>query len=169
MEHAGTQRADPLGLTALVLTADEQVIVTRRSLTAEQNPGALYLIGGYALPPQEDGELDHLQEIAREVEEEIAVTDLVASRSFAIGLAYDRIFCHPELFFLTVSRSDAEAIMTGAEHAPDRNEASQLLACPLAAFLAGHTSLGDVPQTWSFVTARMLLARHMLTTENAAF
>lgn len=162
-EHPGCQRADPLGMTAVVLSADRQVIVTRRSLVADQNPGALYLIGGYADPPQGDGKLDLFLEIAREIREELAVTDLVRSASFAIGLAYDPVFCHPELFFLTASQSDAGAIIAGANQAPDRNEAAKLFVCPVTAFLANPVSLHDTPQTWSYATARAFLRNHMLS------
>ncbi|TBE75631.1 hypothetical protein [Rhizobium ruizarguesonis] len=72
-------RADPLGMTAVVLTADDSVIVTKRSLAADQNPGGLYLIGGYAEPGKGFDTVDLFQEVAREIAEEIAVSDLTRS------------------------------------------------------------------------------------------
>ncbi|SIR01449.1 hypothetical protein SAMN05880590_110131 [Rhizobium sp. RU35A] len=159
--HPDARRADPLGMTALVVTADDHVIVTRRSLTADQNPGALYLIGGYAEPPEVDGSVDLFQEIAREIAEEIAVTDLVRSASSAIGMGYDPVFCHPELFFVTPSRSSAADILKVARQARDRGEASRILAYPLAAFFSGRSVLADAPETWSFITARSFLLRHL--------
>ena len=79
-------RADPLGMTAIVLTADDGVIVTKRSLAADQNPGGLYLIGGYAEPAKDSDTVDLFQEVARDIAEEIAVSDLIRSASLLIGL-----------------------------------------------------------------------------------
>lgn len=162
VEHPDADRADPLGLTAVVLTADGHVIVTKRSLTADQNPGGLYLIGGYAEPGTYDGPVDLFKEAAREVEEEIAVFDINRSASFAIGLAYDTVFCHPELFLLMPSKSAAADILRDAEAAPDRNEASQLLAYPLTDVLDENGSQASTPKTWSFIKARHFLQQHLL-------
>jgi len=158
-EHPQAERADPLGLTVVLITADQQVIVTKRSLTAEQNPGALYLVGGYAEPAAGE-ETDLFEEAARELAEEIAVTDLDRSESFAIGLAYDPVFCHPELFLLTESRSSAAEILDGAHHAPDRNEAAELFASPLSDILNGDDFLPGAPRTWSFLKAQSFLQQH---------
>lgn len=158
-EHPQAERADPLGLTVVLITADQQVILTKRSLTAEQNPGALYLVGGYAEPAAGE-ETDLFEEAARELAEEIAVTDLDRSESFAIGLAYDPVFCHPELFLLTESRSSAAEILDGAHHAPDRNEAGELFASPLSDILNDDDFLPDAPRTWSFLKAQSFLRKH---------
>jgi hypothetical protein len=160
-EHPCEARADPLGLTALVLTSDGHVIVTVRSLKADQNPGALYLVGGYAEPGEVFGEIDLFQEMAREIEEEIAVTDLIRSLSYAIGLAYDPVYCHPELFMVTFSRSTAQAILARATSARDRGEAEQLFSCPIATFLDETGALAGRPQTWSAVKARAFLREHL--------
>ncbi|CDM61018.1 MULTISPECIES: hypothetical protein [Rhizobium] len=160
--HPHAARADPLGMTAVVLTADDGVIVTKRSLSADQNPGGLYLIGGYAEPGKGSDTVDLFQEVAREIAEEIAVSDLTRSASFAIGLAYDPVFCHPELFLLTVSKTSAADILKGAQNAPDRNEAAQLLAYPLRDVLDEGGPLANAPKTWSFVKARDFLRQHLL-------
>ena len=44
----GWSRADPLGTTSLITTPDRHVLVSVRSLMADQNPGGLYFIGGFA-------------------------------------------------------------------------------------------------------------------------
>lgn len=155
------ERANPLGLTVIVRTADDQIIVTVRSLTAEQNPGALYLVGGYAEPTEEDGPVDLFNEAKREVEEEIAVTDIDRSASFGIGLAYDPEFCHPEMTLFMPSRSTAASILAAAESAPDRNEADQLLACPIDQFLDEDGPFAGVPKTWSFIKSRQFLREHL--------
>ncbi len=158
-EYPQAERADPLGLTALVVTADQRVIVTKRSLTAEQNPGALYFVGGYAEPATGEN-IDLFDEAAREIAEEIAVTDLQRPESFAIGLAYDPVFCHPELFLLTVSRSTAADILEGARHAPDRNEAAELFTSPLSDILNDEGPLVGAPRTWSFLKGQGFLQQH---------
>jgi 8-oxo-dGTP pyrophosphatase MutT (NUDIX family) len=161
-EHPGAERADPLGMTAIVLTKDSAVIVTKRSLSADQNPGALYLIGGYAEPLEKGKTVDLFSEVAREVMEEIAVKDLNRSTSFAIGIAYDPVFCHPELFLLTVSQSTFSEILEGAHEAPDRNEAAELIALPLLDFIQEQGPFPAAPKTWSFTKARAFLAQHLL-------
>ncbi|WP_245506437.1 NUDIX hydrolase [Rhizobium sp. PP-F2F-G48] len=154
-------RADPLGLTAVVLTSDDQVIVTVRSLSADQNPGALYLVGGYAEPGDIPGTVDLFQDVAREIDEELAVGDLRRAASYAIGIAYDPVFCHPELFVLTVSGSTAADILSTSAGARDRDEAAQIFACALDAFLHADGPLADRPLTWSFVEARRFLNDHL--------
>lgn len=158
-EHPQAERADPLGLTVVLVTADQQVIVTRRSLTAEQNPGALYLIGGYAEPAKGE-EIDLFDEAARELAEEVAVTDIARSSAFAIGLAYDPVYCHPELFLMASSRSTAAEILGGARHAPDRNEAAELFASPLSDILNNEDFMPGSAKTWSFLKAQAFLQQH---------
>ncbi|WP_246651683.1 NUDIX hydrolase [Rhizobium laguerreae] len=160
-EHPHADRADPLGLTAIVLTADGNVIVTKRSLLADQNPGGLYLIGGYAEPGDSDGPVDIFNEIAREVEEEIAVGDVSRSEAVAIGLAYDPVFCHPELFLLMPSKSTAADILSGADAAPDRNEASELLFYSVDDILDDNGPHKNAALTWSFIKARKFLQLHL--------
>nr|WP_184396615.1 NUDIX hydrolase [Rhizobium sp. BK650] len=157
--HPQAERADPLGLTVVLITADQQVITTKRSLAAEQNPGALYFVGGYAEPATGE-EIDLFDEAARELAEEIAVTDIERSRSYAIGLAYDPVFCHPELLLLMASRSTAADILDGAHHAPDRNEAAELFASPLSDILNDDDFLPGAPRTWSFLKAQTFLQHH---------
>ncbi len=160
-EHPHADRADPLGLTAIVLTADGNVMVTKRSLLADQNPGGLYLIGGYAEPGESDGPVDIFNEIAREVEEEIAVGDVSRSEAVAIGLAYDPVFCHPELFLLMPSKSTAADILSGADAAPDRNEASELLVYSVDDVLDDIGPHKYAALTWSFIKARKFLQLHL--------
>lgn len=160
-EHPHAERADPLGMTAVVLTADDCAIVTRRSLDADQNPGGLYFVGGYAQPTGGSDSVDLFDDAAREIAEEIAVSDLSRSESYAIGLAYDPVFRHPELFMLTVSRSTATDVLAGARDAPDRNEAAQLFAHPLVDILDKEGPLANAPKTWSFIKASAFLARHL--------
>lgn len=162
VKYGDAERADPIGLTAIVRTVDDQIIVTVRSLTADQNPGALYLIGGYAEPCESDGPVDLFDEAKREVEEEIAVFDIDRSASCGVGLAYDPTFCHPELFLVMPSKSTAASIMAGAGNAPDRCEAAQLLACPTGDFLDENGPFGSLPKTWSFIKARQFLQQHLL-------
>jgi 8-oxo-dGTP pyrophosphatase MutT (NUDIX family) len=161
-EYPGAERADPLGMTALVLTRDNTVIVTKRSLSADQNPGALYFIGGYAEPAEDGDTVDLFGEAAREAMEEVAVADLKRSASFAIGIAYDPVFCHPELFLLTVSQSTAAEVLERAHDAPDRNEAAELIAMPLVDLLDEQGPFAAAPKTWSFTKGRAFLARHLL-------
>src|SRR5437588_11583941 len=46
--HPQVERANPLGITVAALSSDDMIVITRRSVNAEQNPGMPYFIGGYA-------------------------------------------------------------------------------------------------------------------------
>ncbi|MGO7800576.1 NUDIX hydrolase, partial [Rhizobium ruizarguesonis] len=69
----------PLGMTAVVLKAADSVIVKKRSIEADQNPGGLYIIGGYAETGKGFDTVNLFPEIARDIAEEIAVSALTRS------------------------------------------------------------------------------------------
>ncbi|RWD63936.1 MAG: NUDIX hydrolase [Mesorhizobium sp.] len=146
-----SERANPIGLTLLVATADDQVLVTQRSLQAEQNPGGLYFVGGFAEPLADDGAVDLFGEATRELVEEIALVEICRDQSLCIGLGYDPSFCHPELFFLVKTEIAADVVIANGARARDRHEATRIISVPMGEFLGGEATIyRNAPLTWSF-------------------
>jgi 8-oxo-dGTP pyrophosphatase MutT (NUDIX family) len=159
-----SERADPLGLTVLLLGSDNRLILTQRSLNAEQNPGGLYFIGGYAEPNEFAGDLDIFDEACREVVEEIGLAQSEINERALIGLAYDPVYCHPEMFFLVRANADAEAIIAASSSAVDRHEANRIFSAPFEKLLDDSFDGGRVhPRTWSFEKG-IKFARHYVKT-----
>ncbi|MGR9138693.1 NUDIX domain-containing protein (plasmid) [Rhizobium leguminosarum] len=158
----GSGRADPLGLTVLLVSRDGKLLLTQRSLSAEQNPGAVYFIGGYAEPPKIDGNVDLFSEAAREVREEVGVEDLDVKKAWVIGMAYDPVYCHPELFFLARSSLSEQEIAEKSTCAVDRQETHNLFFTPLESALSHNSgSLNNLPKTWSYERGVNFARRHI--------
>jgi 8-oxo-dGTP pyrophosphatase MutT (NUDIX family) len=147
-------RADPMGTTSIVRSSDGHVLVSVRSLLADQNPGALYFVGGFVeISP--DGQVDVFGNALREVAEEtgLDVRGVVAATRL-IGIDYDPEFPHPEAFFeirLTLSAQATLAHLRSFQH----EEVARFSVVSYFEFL----SLGaaDAPLTWSFRTGRQFL------------
>jgi hypothetical protein len=164
-EFPTSERADPLGLTVLLISHDNHLVVTQRILTAEQNPSGLYFVGGYAEPAARDGAINLFDEAGREVKEEIGAHDVDPDLSWLIGLAYDPVYCHPELFFILRSGHTAEEIVHLSRNADDRTEANGIFTYPFDAVLSGDVGqLAAFPRTWSFVRGINFARRHVETT-----
>ncbi len=164
-EFATSGRADPLGLTVLLVSRDNHLVLTQRSLTAEQNPGGLYFVGGYAEPIARDGEINLFEEAAREVKEELGVLDVDPDRSWLIGLAYDPVYCHPELFFVVRAGHTAAEIVSLSQDADDRTEANSIFTHPIDAVLSEDVEqLATFPRTWSYIRGINFARRHVETT-----
>lgn len=147
-------RADPLGLTVLVMASDESLLVTRRAATAEQNPSSLYFVGGYLEPPKTGSKVQLSAEAVREVKEEIGIT-LAESDLHLLGIGYDNEFFHPEAFFLGFVNLSPEEIMMAARSAQDAHELDKYIFFSRQEF----ASLGSskiVGSSWSFDTALSL-------------
>jgi hypothetical protein len=94
------ERADPLGMTAVIRTRDHQYVIGVRSEAADQNPGHLYFIGGFPESTSAPSTgFDLAGELRREIREETGIGSDSIRSSRLIGIAYDPEYCHPELFF----------------------------------------------------------------------
>lgn len=122
------ERANPLGLTTLVVSADKKLLITRRSLLADQNAGGLYFIGGYLEPPRSGVEINLACEAAREVLEEVHVK-LETEDMWLLGIGYDDEHCHPEAFFLSETGLSMDEIIGSSAKARDADECSAI--CPV--------------------------------------
>jgi 8-oxo-dGTP pyrophosphatase MutT (NUDIX family) len=155
----GIKRADPIGITTVVISSDERVVVTRRSASAEQNPGLLYFIGGYAEPPGAEP-LDDLicRNARRELSEELGVAS--SNPMLILGLALDPVYCHPEFFLVTRLAVPASAIADLWQRATARQEASELMLLPISEFWStSNEILFPEGVTWSFEVGAFLLRK----------
>jgi len=152
----GWPRADPIGTTSILVTRDEHVLVTVRSLQADQNAGGLYYVGGLA-EYEDDGRLDLFDNAKREVEEEVGLSNKIAISDISlIGFDYDPVFPHPEAFFrveIPISSLQLRTHLSGFT----QGEAERFYVVSLSEFMA----LGSEhrPLTWSFEVGRKLIRK----------
>jgi 8-oxo-dGTP pyrophosphatase MutT (NUDIX family) len=126
----GVMRADPIGMTIIVIGSDRRLLVSRRSEYVDQNPGAIAFIGGYAEPPSVDGPLDLFGQAARELREETGIIDVDPAASWILGGAYDPTFCHPEIFFVLRATVPGEALLDNIGSAVDADETQSFQLLP---------------------------------------
>ncbi|TPK85488.1 MULTISPECIES: NUDIX domain-containing protein [unclassified Mesorhizobium] len=152
-------RSDPIGITAVALGIDGYVLVTRRSLEAEQNPGGLYFVGGYA-NAHDDGPVDLFAEAERELREETGFDEVDRLGSRLLGIAYDPVHCHPEITILLRARASAGEMLKHLNKATDAAEAHSHHVLPLTSVLDGSAAsrIGG-PATWSFGIGSELLRK----------
>jgi len=156
--HPGVERANPLGLTVIPISADNWVIATRRSPSADQNPSLPYFVGGYVEPPRTPDLTGIISfNFARELNEEVGVSP---SSLVVTGLATDPVHHHPELFAVTRMATLAAELRTSWRMARDKHEASEVILLPLFKLLTEpHYSFFPEGVTWSFSLATLLLKR----------
>jgi 8-oxo-dGTP pyrophosphatase MutT (NUDIX family) len=155
--HPKIERANPIGLTIMVVSADGQVAITKRSASLDQNPGKLYFIGGY-IEPSSSGHLKGLvcKNAAREISEELG---LAGSGVAVTGMAIDPEYCHPELFAICKVADRAPEIDKAWQNAQDKREASKLMFRPIMEMLSIHFDNQKEGVTWSFLAATYLLSQ----------
>ena len=95
--HGANVLANPVGLSAALVTADERLLLGRRGPNVAYYPGRVHPFAG-ALEPR-DGPIDVFAEMRRELREELSLApaDLGAMR--CIGLIEDAALRQPELVF----------------------------------------------------------------------
>jgi hypothetical protein len=113
------RRADPLGNSALVRTADGKIILGRRSDKVFRYPNWIHCIGGHIEPQNhiEGDRLDTFAAIIDEVTEELNVGREHVTEVVCCGLVRDAVTRQPEqLFTVQVSVRAAELRPVGQEH-----------------------------------------------------
>ena len=147
-------RANPIGMTIIALTSDNQIVVCRRSTHADQNPGKLYFIGGYLDPGSTKNKKKILLcSIEKEVYEELNVSRVLIKSLTLNGLAYNKKYHHPELFItakLSVSSQVIEKIWRSGK---DSEESDNVFFYEKALLIKNfrQNTLPYKP-TWSFST-----------------
>jgi 8-oxo-dGTP pyrophosphatase MutT (NUDIX family) len=138
VEEFGWRRfANPVGTTALIVSADGYIVLGRRSERVAYHGGYLHTIGG-ALEARDCADPEHIDAFAavlRELSEEVKITDAEVTSIECIGLARDTEILQPELLFevrvsvpaddlcVRLDRTDPQQEHVGLEYCPDRPEA----------------------------------------------
>ncbi|MCE5326187.1 MAG: NUDIX hydrolase [Planctomycetaceae bacterium] len=147
----GGTLADPLGVIALVLTSDGQILLGRRSKTVAEYPDLIHPVGGCLdwhgrdlSPGDAHAPLpDPLAALMTELEEETGVTAPHVSAAACIGLVRDKRTYQPEIVYDLTVDLDAAAIRQAALTAADAHEHTEMIAIPddpvdLARFIETH-------------------------------
>jgi len=105
--------ANPLGISANVLTADGWILYGRRSQKVACHPGTVHAFGGSLEPTDRNarGELDIFESMARELREELTLSENEPVELNCLGLVRDPVIRQPELVFdarLPLTRRELE-------------------------------------------------------------
>jgi 8-oxo-dGTP pyrophosphatase MutT (NUDIX family) len=112
--HGAGVLANPVGTSAAVLSSDGHLVFGRRSQRVALYPGCAHPFGG-TLEPRAGGAPDLLDEMRRELEEEIGLDRSVLRDLRAIALAEDRSLRQPELIYRALTTLDRAAIIARLE------------------------------------------------------
>ncbi len=112
--HGAGILANPVGTSAAVVSSDGHLIFGRRAQRVALYPGCAHPFGG-TLEPRAGGAPDLLDEMRRELEEEIGLDRSVLHDLRAIGLAEDRSLRQPELIYRAQATLDRAAIISRLE------------------------------------------------------
>lgn len=113
-------RADAVGTSAALVTADGWLVFGKRSTAVALYPGYAHPFGGTLEPPLDaTAVIDPIAEMARELAEEVGITadDLLDLR--CIGLGVDPRLQQPELLYLArvrLDRAEVERRLDPEEH-----------------------------------------------------
>ncbi len=130
IRHYGEhQLARALGISAVVVSAEGQILLMERSDRVGEFPGCYDLFGGHIDPPAQGEIPDPFASMEKELDEELALLPGTASLSL-FGLLLTREARKPELLFIARCGMESEAMMRAALGARDRYEYRRLLAIP---------------------------------------
>jgi len=125
--HGPDILADPLGVSAAVVTADGFLLLGRRSTHVVQYPERLHPVGGTVEPAGGPEPPDPFQAMLDELVEETGVgADRVGDITL-LGLVRDKNTVQPELIFDLSVDVDAAAVKRGAATAVDAEEHSEIV------------------------------------------
>ena len=109
-------RANPIGLSAALVTSDGWLMLGRRNASVAYYPNRIHPFAG-SLEPAEMS--DVFDGVMRELEEELRFTPSDVAELRCIGLIEDARIRQPELIFSATSkrtRADVESMMDAGEH-----------------------------------------------------
>lgn len=119
--------ANPLGVSACVISADGYIIMGRRSEKMICHPGRIHPIGGMVEPAAAGALPNPSQIMIRELTEETHVRPEQVSSMLCTGLVRDKHIVQPELVFDITVDADAAEIRNGAVDAVDAHEHSETI------------------------------------------
>ncbi len=128
------QLSRALGISAVVETADDHMLLMHRSQNVGEYPDMLDVFGGHIdIPEQQSSSRppDVFLAIREELRHELGITAAAIRHECCIGLAENSRNRKPELIFWMRLHRDTEAVRQCAREATEADEYVQLLAIPL--------------------------------------
>ena len=126
--HGAEVLANPLGVSAAVVTSDGFVLMGRRSNKVLSNAGRIHPVGGMVEKPTESGKTpDPFAAMTAELFEELALPAEAVTRNVCLGVVRDKRLVQPEMVFEVHVTSGVEAIRDQATRAPDASEHDELV------------------------------------------
>ncbi len=119
--------SNPVGTTATIITRDGWLLYGRRNDRVAYHAGYLHTFGGGLEPADrdEDGSLDMFAALARELREELKVTDREIGSAVCVGVVRDTQIHQPEVLFdVYVSATRADLLERHHPLAEDQEHAA---------------------------------------------
>lgn len=121
-----------LGISAVVCSADEQIILMQRSARVGEYPGYYDVFGGHIDVSAGEEPADPFRSMAAELSEELALEE-GGYQLTCMGLLQTRLTHKPELLFVARCAEESTSIIRSAVSAKDRFEYTRLLCIGNAA------------------------------------
>ncbi len=120
--------ANPLGVSASIISADGYIVMGRRSEKMICHPGRIHPIGGMVEPSASPGvPPDPSQIMLKELTEETHIGPERVSSMICTGLVRDKHIVQPELVFDIAADADASEIHNCTADAVDAHEHSEMV------------------------------------------
>ncbi len=127
-EHGPDILGDALGVSAALQTADNFLLLGRRSEHVYYHPGRIHPIGGVVEPPEAANRTPcPFDSMTEELEQELALAAGAVDEMLCLGLVRDKHIVQPELIFDVKVHADVAELRAGAVGAKDRMEHAELL------------------------------------------
>ena len=123
--HGPDILADPLGVSAAVVTRDQFILLGRRSRQVALYAGRVHPIGGIVEPPAEACPVDPFRTLIEEVAEETGISPEQTAPPCCLGLIRDKHTVQPELIFELEVHCDMPSIRAQSAGARDAEEHSE--------------------------------------------
>jgi len=137
--------ADPLGVSAAIMSADGFLLLGRRSTHVAQYPERIHPVGGTVEPADDGAVPDPFGSLLNELVEETGVGLDDVEDVTLLGLVRDKNTVQPELVFDIKASVDAASIQQAALSAVDAYEHTEMVPvrdhpAPVVSFLQQHFS-----------------------------
>jgi hypothetical protein len=121
--HGPEVLADPLGVSAAVVSRDGFLLLGRRSDRVFAHTGLLHPVGGMVAPGGRAGAVPHpFRSLVDELTEELGLARDAVVQGLCLGVVRDKAILQPELIFDVHLAADVDAIRRAAATAPDGDE-----------------------------------------------
>ena len=126
--HGPEVLADPLGVSAALVTTDGFLMLGRRSGQVMQYAGRIHPVGG-VMEPSADGTTppSPARTMLDELREETALPARSIGKMTCLGIVRDKHTVQPEMLFDVAATLDSAAVVRGAEEAVDADEHAELV------------------------------------------